>query len=101
MKRAILTILLFSFIVISCDREKIIPGETGVPVYLVPEIESSSDTLGCNFSWSFMQKPMNSNLNVLSFQPSNNAYNIYFIPDRKIPTLRSNYTCTLVNPKNY
>ncbi len=79
--------LLFSIFIIivllfySCESEKIIPGEAGVPVYLVPEIESSKDTLGCTFDWSFIEKPANSNLNVLSFQPSNNAYNIYFIPD--------------------
>ncbi len=76
-----LTLFIITLLFYSCENEKIIPGEADVPVYLVPEIESSKDTLGCTFDWAFVEKPAGSNLNVLSFQPSNNGYNIYFIPD--------------------
>ncbi len=82
MKKIIwLLIYLVVIFITSCEKEKIIPGEIGIPVYLVPQVEASSDTLGCNFNWSFVERPLNSNLSVLSFQPSNNGYNIYFIPD--------------------
>ncbi|MBN2279045.1 MAG: SPOR domain-containing protein [Candidatus Marinimicrobia bacterium] len=80
-KLLIFSILILSIFMVSCESEKVIPGEAGSPVYLVPEIETSSDTLGCTFSWSFMERPLQSNLSVLSFQPSSNGYNIYFIPD--------------------
>ena len=74
-------ILITAFIFLQCEKEKMIPGEVGIPVYLVPEAITSSDTSGCTFNWSFEQKPTTSALNILSFQPSNNGYNIYFIPD--------------------
>jgi len=82
MKRLLISaIILIAFFLVNCESEKVIPGESGSPVYLVPEIETSSDTLGCTFSWSFMERPLHSNLSILSFQPSSNGYNIYFIPD--------------------
>ena len=82
MKRLLIPlIILITIFLYHCESERVIPGETGIPVYLVPEVETSSDTLGCTFSWSFIERPMNSNLSILSFQPSSNGYNIYFIPD--------------------
>lgn len=82
MKRLVCGLVcLVTLFLTNCEKEKMIPGEVGIPVYLVPDVDTSSDTLGCNFEWNFVERPLNSNLSILSFQPSNNGYNIYFIPD--------------------
>jgi len=72
---------LMAVFLVNCEKEKIIPGEVGIPVYLVPKVGSVSDTTGCSFNWSFVERPTGSALNILSFQPSSEGYNIYFIPD--------------------
>lgn len=76
-----LLFIIATFLLFQCEKEKMIPGEVGIPVYLVPDVVTSSDTSGCTFNWSFTEKPVSSALNILSFQPSSNGYNIYFIPD--------------------
>jgi len=93
--KKILIFYIFLLLIINCDNEKSIPGETGIPIYLVPTIESQNDTLRSTFRWSFENVPENSRLDVLSFQPSSNAYNIFFIPD-----IHGKYKvkCEILNP---
>lgn len=81
MKKYILILCLLLFFISNCEKEKIIPGEVGIPVYLVPQLKAGADTTGCKYKWDFVERPLNSNLNLLNFQPSSKGYNIYFTPD--------------------
>ena len=74
-------VLIVILLVLSCAKKEVIPGLVGEPIHLAAMIESPSDTVGCTFKWSFISKPENSNLDVLSFQPTSRNFNIYFIPD--------------------
>jgi len=68
-------------LIISCAKREVIPGYVGEPIHLAAKISSPSDTVGCTFKWSFVSKPEDSNLDVLSFQPTSRNFNIYFVPD--------------------
>ena len=81
MKKLIVSILLIFFVFIACDKTEPFPGFVGKPVYLAPVIESLEDTLACSFSWSFVEKPEGSNMDVLSFQPNSSSFGISFVPD--------------------
>jgi septal ring-binding cell division protein DamX len=81
MKKAITLIAFILLILMSCSKTEKIPGYVGSPVYLAPVIQSADDTLACTYSWSFINKPNGSNMNILSLQPNSRSFNIYFVPD--------------------
>ena len=81
MKKSILVILAFSLMLASCGKKEPIRGLVGNPVHLSAVIEAPEDTIGCTFRWVFTQKPPESNLDILSFQPDSRSFSIYFVPD--------------------
>lgn len=80
-KLLIASLIMTLFFIFGCSKEEKIPGEIGNPIHLADVIESSEDTAGCTFKWSFTTKPPESNMDVLSFQPNSRSFNIYFVPD--------------------
>ena len=80
MKKIIL-FLSFLILIFNCEKKTTIKGMVGQKLHLAPTVMSESDTAGCFFRWEFVEKPANSKLDVLNFQPDNSNYNIYFIPD--------------------
>ncbi|HCK99226.1 MAG TPA: hypothetical protein DHW42_03865 [Candidatus Marinimicrobia bacterium] len=81
MKKAATLITFILMILMSCSKTEKIPGYVGRPVYLAPVIQSPDDTLACTYSWSFINKPDGSNMNILTLQPNSRSFNIYFVPD--------------------
>ncbi|MDD5765769.1 MAG: SPOR domain-containing protein [Candidatus Marinimicrobia bacterium] len=81
MKKSILVVLAFSLMVASCGKKEPIRGFVGNPLHLSAVVEAPEDTLGCTYRWVFTQKPPESNLDILSFQPDSRSFSIYFVPD--------------------
>jgi len=81
MKKIIVLTTVALLIFMACDKTEPIPGFVGKPVYLAPLVKSVEDTLACTYGWSFNDKPENSNMDILSFQPNSRSFNISFVPD--------------------
>lgn len=78
-----LTVLLVAILLVfmTCDKTEKIPGFVGKPIHLAPVIETSEDTLACTYAWSFSDKPDDSNMDILSFQPNSRSFSVSFVPD--------------------
>ncbi len=81
MKKIIFSLIISCILIGSCGKEPQITGKVGDPVHLAPPIEAPEDTAGCTFQWVFLKKADNSNMDVLSFQPTSKAFNVFFVPD--------------------
>jgi len=81
MKKIFISLIVIGVLISSCGKEPQITGRVGDPVHLAPPIEAPEDTAGCTFKWGFVEKPVNSNMDVLSFQPTSKAFNVFFVPD--------------------
>ncbi|MGC9364279.1 MAG: SPOR domain-containing protein [Fidelibacterota bacterium] len=81
MKKSISLLVGLLLIVFSCDKPEPIPGVVGKRIHLAPLIESKEDTLACTYGWSFVEKPAESNMDILSFQPNSRSFHISFVPD--------------------
>lgn len=80
MKKIIVFVIIVGAIV-SCSRREPLQGIVGRPVHLAVQVKSPDDTLGCTFRWDFTKKPIESNMDILSFQPDSKSFNVYFMPD--------------------
>ena len=79
--RKIFILVSILLLIVSCEKKTTVEGMVGQKIHLAPTVTAEADTAGCFFRWEFVEKPANSRLDVLNFQPNNRNYNIYFIPD--------------------
>lgn len=76
----VITLILFLCIT-GCAKKEVLNGVVGKPLHLSAILDSPEDTTGATFQWTFVSKPFESNLDILSFQPDSRLFNVYFIPD--------------------
>lgn len=65
----------------SCAKKTTLPGLVGQPVFITPTLKTPEDSVGCLFKWNFVSKPLESNMDVLSFQPDSRSFSVSFVPD--------------------
>lgn len=75
---ALIVLLVFAT---SCAKKVVINGFVGKPVTITPQLKAPEDSVDCLFKWSFVTKPAESNMDVLSFQPDSRSFEVTFVPD--------------------
>ncbi len=81
MKRTIIALLIVFLCFLGCAKKEVINGIVNQPLHLSAFLESTLDTTGATYQWTFVSKPFESKLDILSFQPDSRLFNVYFIPD--------------------
>lgn len=80
-KKHLCAFIIFAALLIGCAKKAPISGFVGKPLELTPTLKAPEDSVNCLFKWSFVTKPPESNMDVLSFQPDSRSFTVSFVPD--------------------